>query len=369
MWGDKLQLYSNKEKTIGLFFATPDVGVYEDIKMQLEAQIPQGLKEKVDRELQPDERILWMDIPIPTFFTPESTKIFIFGIFFTSFAVFWTFGAAGFAIPNLEEVSNPFQFISILFPLFGLPFILIGLFLLLNPLFAYAKALKTVYLITDRRAMTFETGWSKTVRSYPPSKLLDVYRKERGDGTGDVIISSENWTDSDDVKRSRDLGFFRIRAPRTVEMMLRDLAKQAGIDVSIKPPSESMMPATEPYYASLEATLNEGNLTQPRASTRIGKLIVVLIFTLLIGYNFNSSSLQDYKKGQSLTLNEYVKGFEDYKAGLLHYDPLWLDVFAAFLIVGLFFGSYELSGKGLGWILWRITQARRRRTSQWRREN
>ena len=51
--------------------------------MQLEAQIPQGLKEKVDRELQPDERILWMDIPIPTFFTPESTKIFIFGIFFT----------------------------------------------------------------------------------------------------------------------------------------------------------------------------------------------------------------------------------------------------------------------------------------------
>ena len=135
LWGDKLQLYSNKEQTIGPFFATPDVGVYEDIKMQLEAQIPQGLKEKVDRELQPDERILWMDIPIPTFFTPESTKIFIFDIFFTSFAVFWTFGAAGFAIPNLEEVSNPFQFISILFPLFGLPFILIGLFLLLNPLF------------------------------------------------------------------------------------------------------------------------------------------------------------------------------------------------------------------------------------------
>lgn len=337
--------------------------------MQLEAQIPQELKEKVDRELQPDERILWMDMPIPTFFTPESTKIFLFGIFFTSFAVFWTFGAAGFTIPNLKEVSNPIQLISLLFPLFGLPFILIGFFLLLNPLFAYAKAFKTVYLITDRRAITFETGWSKTVRSYPPSKLLNVYRKDKGDGTGDVIISSENWIDSDDVKRSKDLGFFRIREPKTAEMMLRDLAKQSGIDVSIKPQLDPMIADTARYYASLETTLNEGNVTQPRAITRIAKLIVVLIFTFLIGYNYNSSSLQDYKKGQSLTLNEYVEGFDDYKAGLLDYDPLWLDILVASLLVGFLFGSYELSGKGLGWILWRITQARRRRTSPWRREN
>jgi len=42
--------------------------------MQLDAQIPQELQEKVDRELQPDERILWIDMPIPTFFTRESTK-------------------------------------------------------------------------------------------------------------------------------------------------------------------------------------------------------------------------------------------------------------------------------------------------------
>jgi len=337
--------------------------------MQLDAQIPQELKEKVDRELQPDERILWMDMPIPTFFTRESKKIFLFGIFFTSFAIFWTCGAAGFTIPNLKEVSNPFQLVSLLFPLFGLPFILIGFFLLLNPLFAYGKAFKTVYLITDRRAMTFEIGWSKTVRSYPPSRLLNVYREERRDGTGDVIISSENWIDSDEVKRSRYLGFFRIREPKTAEMMLRDLAKQSGIDVSIKPPSDSMIPDTERYYASLETTLNEGNLTQSKASTRIGKLIVVLIITCLIGYNFNSSSLQDYEKGQSLTLNEYIKGFDDYKAGLLHHDPLWLDILIAFLIVGFFFGSYELSGKGLGWILWRITLARRRRASPWQREN
>ena len=142
-------------------------------------------------------------------------------------------------------------------------------------------------------------------------------------------------------------------------MMLRDLAKQSGIDVSIKPPLDSMVTDTQRYYASIEATLNEGNLTQSKASTRIAKLIVVLIFTCLIAYSINSSSLQDYEKGQNLTLNEYVEGFDDYKASLLLYDPLWYDFLIAFIMVGFFFCSYELLGKGVGWILWRTILARR----------
>lgn len=178
--------------------------------MQLDAQIPQELKENVERELQPDECISWMDMPIPTFFTRESTKIFLFGIGVTLFAIFWTCAAAGCTIPSLNEVSNPFQLVSLLFPLFGIPFILMGFFMLANPILAYHKAFKTVYVITDRRAITFEFGWSKTIRSYPPPKLLNVYRKERRDGTGDVIISFDKWIDSDDVKRSKDLGFFQI---------------------------------------------------------------------------------------------------------------------------------------------------------------
>jgi hypothetical protein len=276
--------------------------------MQLDGQIPQELKKKVDRELQPDERILWMDMPIPMFFTRESTKICLFGIGVTLFAIFWTCGAARFTIPDLKEISNPFKLVGLLFPLLGMPFILIGFLLLANPIFAYRKAFKTVYVITDRRAITFEFGWLKTIRSYPPAKLLNVYRKERRDGTGDVVISLDEWIDSNDVKRSKDLGFLQIREPKTVEMMLRDLAKQSGIDVSIKPPLDSMAPDTERYYASFETTVNGRDLSQSKASTRIGKLIVVLIFTCLIGYSFNSSSLHDYEKGQSLTLIRRLQG-------------------------------------------------------------
>jgi hypothetical protein len=66
------------------------------------------------------------------------------------------------------------------------------------------------------------------VRSYPPERLKDVYRKERKDGTGDVIIARRAWRDSEGTNQSEELGFLRIRDPKTVEAMLRKLAQTAS---------------------------------------------------------------------------------------------------------------------------------------------
>jgi len=334
--------------------------------MQLTDQIPPELKISVEGELQSEESISWIEMPIPKFFTPKSKNMFIFAIVWTLFAIFWICAAAGFTIPDLKGGSDPFQIVQILFPIFGLPFLLIGIGLLLSPIFEYRKALKTVYVITDRRAITFEGGWSKTVRSYPPAKLLDVYRKERRDGTGDVIISSHKGDDSERGTFSEDLGFLRIREPEKVELMLNDLVKEAGIDISIKPPQDSVLQGSERSFRSRETTLNESALPQPKASTRIGKVIVVLVFSILFGYFLNASSLQDYKKGQTLTLNEYVECFEAHKAKLLYHNSLWLEILFVFLVAGFLFALYELLGKGLGWALWRAVLKRKGREGSWR---
>ena len=129
-------------------------------------------------------------------------------------------GASGFKIADFKEGFD-------LFPLFGIPFVLIGLGMLSSPLWAYRKALQTVYVITDRRAITFDGGWSTTIRSYPPEKLQEIYRKEKRDGSGDVIIARRAWRDSDGDRRSEELGFLRIRDPKEIEQMLRTLAEQA----------------------------------------------------------------------------------------------------------------------------------------------
>lgn len=99
-------------------------------------------------------------------------------------------GAAGFQIPRSDKGDD-------LFPLFGVPFLLIGTRMLPFPLWAYRNSLKTVYLITNRRAITIDGAWSYTTRSYTPEKLADVFRREHRDGTGDVVVSRNSWRDSD----------------------------------------------------------------------------------------------------------------------------------------------------------------------------
>jgi len=181
--------------------------------------MPQELQERVERELEPGERIEWLGMPIPRFFTPMATAVFLFGIPWTAFALFWTV-AAGLGSTLLQGGLGPFT----LFPLFGIPFVLIGLGMLSSPLWAYRKAGKTVYLITDRRAITFDGGWSMTIRSYPPAKLQDVFRREKSDGSGDVIIARRAWRDSDGDRHMEELGFLRITDAKAVEDILKRLA-------------------------------------------------------------------------------------------------------------------------------------------------
>lgn len=159
-------------------------------------------------------------MPIPRFFTPVTTSIFLFAIPWTAFAIFWIYGASGFKIPDFKEGFD-------LFPLFGIPFVLIGLGMLSSPLWTYRKAFKTIYVITDRRAITFDGGWSTTIRSYPPEKLQEIYRKVKRDGSGDVIIARQAWHDSDGGHQSEELGFLRIRDPKETEQMLKKLAEQS----------------------------------------------------------------------------------------------------------------------------------------------
>ncbi|MCK4564002.1 MAG: hypothetical protein KAU94_04960, partial [Verrucomicrobia bacterium] len=125
--------------------------------------------------------------------------------------------ASGFQMPDFRNGAG-------LFPLFGVPFVLIGIGMLSTPLWTYRKAFKTVYAITDRRAITFDGGRSTTVRSYPPEKLQDIYRKEKKDGSGDVVIVRSAWRDSDGDRRSEELGFLRIENPKEVESLLNELA-------------------------------------------------------------------------------------------------------------------------------------------------
>jgi hypothetical protein len=174
-------------------------------------RIPYELEERVQRELESGERIQWKEMPMPHYFSTASTGAFLFAIPWTAFAIFWMFGAS--------------QSGSIAFTSFGIPFVLVGIGMLSSPFWTYRKSLKTIYVITDRRAITFDGGRSVTVRSYEPERLQNIFRKEKKDGSGDVIIAHKEWRDSDGDKQREDLGFIRIKEPKKVEAMLKKLAE------------------------------------------------------------------------------------------------------------------------------------------------
>ena len=125
-------------------------------------------------ELNTGERLLWTGQPIANRSGWGSLPLVLFGIPWTAFSVFWELMAismtGGMKSHNPSEPSFPFNLFPVLFPLFGIPFILIGLWMLSSPYWMRKKAQKIVYAVTDKRALILSPSWrgAITVRSITP---------------------------------------------------------------------------------------------------------------------------------------------------------------------------------------------------------
>lgn len=178
------------------------------------------LEEQLNRELDGGEQIIWLGQPIPRYFTMQATLTFLMAIPFLAFAIGWTFGLPGFQKPDFTPQH-------IIFFLFGLLALLVGVFNLTAPLRTYWKAKRSIYAITNYRAIILEDGWGITVRSYPPAKLQNICRKDCRTGTGDIIFDQQVKREIG-FSRTVDIGFLNIPDVRRVEQLLRQLAGQAG---------------------------------------------------------------------------------------------------------------------------------------------
>ncbi len=179
-------------------------------------QVPYDLEQKLERELQAGESVIYKGMPIPRFFRAETFGIFLFAIPWTAFAIFWMCGAAGFKIPDFSNGFSPFM----LFPLFGLPFVGIGIGMLSSPFFSYWQETKTIYAITNKRIIIISGIRTIEIQSYALDKLEGIVRRERG-AKGDLIFSYKRWKDSDGDHRTQEIGFFNILDVVTAQRTLQ----------------------------------------------------------------------------------------------------------------------------------------------------
>jgi hypothetical protein len=171
--------------------------------------------ELVEKELQPGEQVNWLDMPVPLFFTSESLTAFIVGIVFTAFPILF---ARGYARQEAIAFGLPLALVS--------PLWIFGLVFLCSPIWLYRKWCKTIYAITDKRAITIKAGWSSTVQSFSPDMLHNIHVKEKRYGIGDVIISGQNSRERANGKKAKKLGFLQVRKPQEVKKKLTKLAEQ-----------------------------------------------------------------------------------------------------------------------------------------------
>lgn len=179
-------------------------------------------------ELSVDERIVWVDRPAPAALARTQWRMASFGLFMTLFALFWLATTLSFLGPTMENGPPP-VFLA-MFPLVGLAVLGVGLYFLSTPLRYWHKAKRTVYAVTNHRALIVEPG---RVQSFEPGDIQQLVRRDRSGGRGDLVFREEQgnlmlamYTFGHNA--TRRIGFFGIPAPRAAEEAVRQLKRSVG---------------------------------------------------------------------------------------------------------------------------------------------
>jgi hypothetical protein len=188
------------------------------MKFTSTTSLPPKVRSLVESEIS-GEQALWIDQPIPGRYARQAWILTLFGIPWTVFSIIWTWGAfhAARQFPGSQ--------IAILFPLFGVPFILAGLGMLFSPYWLKLRARNTVYILTQRRAIIISCGWlgGLNVRSFEPARMRDIQRRQHADGSGDIIFLHDWRYDAHGNSYSTNVGFKAVRDVKSVEDLIRSM--------------------------------------------------------------------------------------------------------------------------------------------------
>ncbi len=150
-------------------------------------------REELERSLLRGESIFWATKPVARLWSVDCVPLMVFATFWLGFIAFWTFGALGMPT-SLEDVSK-IQPAQIPFALFSIPFWLVGIGLASSPWWRKRKLERSLYVLTNRRALIVQPGvFSWNVEVYPLEEDMLLSRTAKPNGEGDLVfvINYEN---------------------------------------------------------------------------------------------------------------------------------------------------------------------------------
>lgn len=131
--------------------------------------------QSIRRELSEDERLLWSGRPERGIkLRPSDALAIPFSLLWGGFAFFWEY--------SVLSKGGP-----IFFGFWGIPFVLVGLYMIAGRFFADAYVRdRTDYAVTDQRVLIVSGMFSREVKSLPLASMSNISLKEQASGTGTI---------------------------------------------------------------------------------------------------------------------------------------------------------------------------------------
>jgi hypothetical protein len=189
--------------------------------MDLTAYEGDPLEMALQRELRRGERVLWQGRMLARV-SPGHFGIWLFAVPWTAFALFWT--AMAFSGVRSFEGAGVLGYA---FPLFGTPFIAVGLGMLSLPFLPLIGAKHTMFAVTNQRLIRIFLGgrrlWTKSVEG---DRIGEIDRRERPDGSGTLQIAIGSHRDSDGDRVIDRFGIGEVADVMQVEQRVRQMIEE-----------------------------------------------------------------------------------------------------------------------------------------------
>jgi hypothetical protein len=172
------------------------------------------LKLEINPYLDVNEDVLWCDKPAKKLvFTTADIFTTLFGVVWLSFSIFWV-ASAYFAT---EAADGGFK----LFPLFGVPFVFIGLYLLFfRHLVSLFRRKNMIYALTNKRVMIVHTGKRQYVQEYRYENISNIQMKCDEDDIGSIFFFTGEIRYNNGRNYSSTSGIFGIKDTKKVYKIL-----------------------------------------------------------------------------------------------------------------------------------------------------
>ena len=189
----------------------------------------------LDAYLDPGEQLVWSGRPKQGVRLQAGDVFLIpFSLMWGGFAFFWEASVLG--LTSMTSHAAHGHQPPLFFALWGIPFCLVGLYMIFGRFFfdAYARG-KTWYGVTDRRVIVLKSAFSTNISSFDYNNLTNLNLVERKDNSGDILFGlpgpwgnmggGSGWPSS--RRAPLTPGFYLLPQARTTYNLIRELQQKA----------------------------------------------------------------------------------------------------------------------------------------------